>query len=67
MSYPATRRPIIDGLYYSFDLLTDNPRLGRVWKGEKRCYTYRMHNVYYRIIENRIFITQIRHTSQRLP
>ncbi len=46
---PAQTDEYIGGLYYSFDLLTDNPRLGRVWKGQKRCYTYRMHNVYYRI------------------
>ncbi|MGF1620896.1 MAG: type II toxin-antitoxin system RelE/ParE family toxin [Rhodomicrobiaceae bacterium] len=54
----------IDGLFYSFGLLTDNPRMGREWDGDKRRYVYRMHHVYYRILEDRIFITHIRHASQ---
>lgn len=54
----------IDGLFYSFGLLTDNPRMGREWDGDKRRYVYRMHHVYYRILGERIFITQIRHASQ---
>jgi toxin ParE1/3/4 len=54
----------IDGLFYSFGLLTDNPRMGREWDGDKRRYVYRMHHVYYRILDDRIFITHIRHASQ---
>jgi toxin ParE1/3/4 len=64
---PAQTEEYIDGLFYSFELLTDNPRMGREWDGEKRRYIYRMHHVYYRILEDKILITQIRHSSQSLP
>ncbi len=64
---PAQTDQYIEGLYYSFELLTDNPRMGHTRKGEKRRYIYRMHNVYYRIIGERIFITQLRHSSQQQP
>jgi toxin ParE1/3/4 len=56
----------INGLYDSFALLTDNPRLGRDWSGVRRRYIYRMHYVYYRLVQERVFITHIRHTS-RVP
>ena len=41
-----------DGLYYSFELLTDIPRLGRTWREAKRRYIYRSHVVYYRIMDS---------------
>jgi toxin ParE1/3/4 len=54
----------VGGLFYSFDILTDNPRIGRKWDGEKRRYIYGNHYVYYRIEAKRVFITHIRHTDQ---
>lgn len=61
----AQTNEYISGLFYSFDLLTDNPRLGREWKSGKRRYIYRMHSVYYRIVDNKIYITQIKHSSMQ--
>ena len=54
----------LSGLYYSFDLLTDNPRMGRPYDERRRRYVYRSHHVYYRIQKDRILIVDIRHTSQ---
>ena len=39
----------LDGLNYSFELLTDNPKLGRLWDGKGRRYVYKNHLVYYRL------------------
>ena len=55
----------LDGLYYSFDLLLDNPELGRVWDGQKRRYIFKSHLVYYRIIKDKIVITHIRSGRQK--
>lgn len=41
----------LEGLDYSFDLLTDNPKLGRLWDGKGRRYVYKSHLVYYRIVK----------------
>ena len=57
----------LDGLYYSFDLLTDNPEMGREWSAGKRRYVYRKHIVYYRIVDGGVLITQIRHSAMRQP
>jgi toxin ParE1/3/4 len=55
----------LDGLYNTFELLTENPKLGREWtRGRRRC-VYRSHYVYYRVAGDRIFITQIRHSRQK--
>ncbi len=54
----------INGLYYSFDLLTDNPRMGRVYDARRRRYVYRSHHVYYRIQKDKILIVDIRNTRQ---
>ena len=60
-----------DGLYYSFDLLTDNPRMGkRVHSDmgvELRRYTYRSHYVVYEVRSDSIRIAAIFHTRQALP
>lgn len=60
-----------DGLYYSFDLLTDNPRLGKSvasdFSGHLRRYTYRSHYVVYEIRQHIIRIATIRNTHQDLP
>ena len=57
-------REHLDGLYYSFDLLTDNPKIGRAVGGNRRRYVYREHLVYYRIANNEILITRIRNARQ---
>ncbi len=54
----------ISGLYYSFDLLTDNPRMGRPYDERRRRYVYRSHHVYYRVLKDTILIVDIRHTRQ---
>ena len=64
---PLQTREYIDGLYYSFELLTDNPRLGRNWREGKRRYIYRSHVVYYRIMDDHLFITEILHGRQHTP
>lgn len=56
----------ISGLYYSFDLLTDNPRMGRAYDARRRRYVYRSHHVYYRVLKDAILIVDIRHTRQSL-
>jgi toxin ParE1/3/4 len=60
----AQTEDYLDGLYRSFELLTDNPKLGREWHAGRRRYIYRMHHVYYRLSGDRVFITHIRHSSQ---
>lgn len=60
-----------DGLFYSFDLLTDNPRLGksvlRALSRNLRRYTYRSHYVVYEIRPDVIRIAAIFNTRQKLP
>jgi toxin ParE1/3/4 len=60
----AQAEEYIDGLYYSLELLTDNPKLGREWKSGRRRYIYRMHQIYYRLTSETVFVTHIRHASQ---
>ena len=60
----------VGGLYNSFEILSDNPRMGQAWDGDlKRRYIYRSHYVFYRILEdeNRLVITDIRNTRQQIP
>lgn len=54
----------LDGLYRSFELLADNPKLGREWTSGRRRYIYRVHHVYDRLVRGRVFVTHIRHSSQ---
>ncbi|MCP4285689.1 MAG: type II toxin-antitoxin system RelE/ParE family toxin [Gammaproteobacteria bacterium] len=54
----------VNGLYYSFDLLIDNPRMGRPYDERRRCYVYRSHHVYYRVQKEKVLIVDIRHTRQ---
>lgn len=60
-----------DGLFYSFDLLTDNPRMGkavlRQLGGDLRRYLFRSHYVIYEIREDVIRIAAIFNTRQELP
>lgn len=60
----AQAEEYLDGLYYSFELLADNPKLGREWKPGRRRYIYRMHSIYYRILPDSVLVTHIRHASQ---
>ena len=60
---PAQTHEYLDGLYYSFELLVENPKLGREWSQGKYRYVYRMHLVYYRLTGNGPIITHIRHSS----
>ncbi|SDG14249.1 type II toxin-antitoxin system RelE/ParE family toxin [Thalassobaculum litoreum] len=53
----------LGGLYYSFELLAENPKLGREWSEGKRRYVYRMHIVYYRLTPSGPLITEVRHTA----
>ncbi len=58
-------REYLDGLEYSFDLLTDNPKLGRLWDGKGRRYVYKSHLVYYRVLKDELLITRIRNARQK--
>lgn len=58
-------REYLEGLDYSFDLLTDNPKLGRLWDGKGRRYVYKSHLVYYRIVKEEIVITRRRNARQK--
>lgn len=53
----------LDGLFYSFELLADNPKLGREWSKDKRRYVYRMHIVYYRLTKGGPLVTEVRHSA----
>lgn len=55
----------LDGLYYSFDLLTDNPNLGRSFEGNMRRYVFKSHLVYYEIKKDVIHILRIRSGRQK--
>jgi len=54
-------RKYLDELYFSFDLLTDNPRMGRVFDRTKRRYIFKSHYVFYKVEKTRIVILTIRH------
>ena len=57
----------IGGLYDSFDILTDNPYMGRRYDDRRRRYIYRSHQVYYRILKGKILIVDIRSNRQSPP
>lgn len=57
----------LDGLYYSFELLTDNPELGRRLEGDIRYYVYRSHYVFYEIRKDVLRIATIRSSRQQWP
>lgn len=60
-------REYVSGLYYSFDILSDNPKMGRPFDERRRRYIYRSHQVYYRVLRNRILIVDIRSSRQSPP
>ena len=57
----------IGGLYDSFDILTDNPYMGRQYDDRRRRYIYRSHQVYDRILKGKILIVDIRSNRQSPP
>lgn len=57
----------LDGLYYSFELLIDNPSLGRRLEGDIRYYVYRSHYVFYEMRDAVLRIATIRNTRQQWP
>ena len=63
----AQTEDYLSGLDRSFELLADNPNMGRAWSGERRCYIYRQHYAFYRVRADDLFITHIRNVRQRLP
>ena len=63
----AQTREYLAGLYHSFDLLTDNPKMGMTFDGARRRYIYKSHYVYYRIDREILKILRIRHTSMKEP
>ena len=57
-------REYLAGLYYSFDLLSDNPGMDRPFDEYSRRHIYRSHIVYYRILDDRIQVIDIRSARQ---
>ena len=51
----------LDGLFYSFDLLMDNPKMGRAFEGTMRRYVFKSHLVYYEITQTKIHILRVLH------
>ena len=50
----------LDGLFYLFDLLTDNPRLGTAFGLAIRRINYKSHVVYYEPSDDEIVIAEVR-------
>lgn len=55
----------LDGLAYSFDLLTDNPKMGRLFDEKTRRYVYKSHLVYYEVKEDHLVVIRIRNARQK--
>ena len=55
----------LGGLDYSFDLLTDNPKMGRVYEEHIRRYVDKSHLVYYEIKKDQLVILRIRPVRQK--
>lgn len=60
-------REYVSGLYYSFDILSDNPNMGRKHDERRRRYIYRSHQIYYRLFKSKILIVDIRNSRQNPP
>ncbi|MDF1836139.1 MAG: type II toxin-antitoxin system RelE/ParE family toxin [Alteraurantiacibacter sp. bin_em_oilr2.035] len=57
----------IGGLYNSFEILSDNPHMGVQYDQRRRRYIYRSHQVYYRVLKDRVLIVDIRNSRQSPP
>lgn len=55
------------GLDYLFELLAENPKLGRKWKGDIYKHPYRSHIIYYRIRKSDILILRVRSGRMKQP
>ena len=58
-------REYLNGLEYSFDLLTDNPNMGRLFDEKIRRYVYKSHLVYYEVKKDHLAIIRIRNARQK--
>ncbi len=57
----------LGGLEHMFDLLIDNPHLGKSMDEESRRYVYKGHYVIYTIEVDTVVIHSIRNTKMELP
>src|SRR3546814_2825014 len=57
----------VTGLYRSFDILSDNPEMGRQSNERRRRYIYRSHQVYYRLFKTKILIVDVSSSRKRPP
>ena len=57
----------LGGLDYVFELLCENPKLGKKVQGKVHRTLYKSHYVLYRIEENEIIILRVRSTRLPLP
>ncbi len=57
----------LGGLDYTFDLLSDNPRLGKAIGSKRHRYRYREHYVFYKVEPTQVTILQIRSVRMKLP
>lgn len=57
----------LGGLDYSFDLLIDNPRIGKTIGAARYRYRYKEHYVFYKLTPKQITILQIRSITMELP
>jgi len=57
----------LGGLDYTFDLLTDQPRMGKSISNSRFRYHYKEHYIFYSLEEEIITILQIRSVRMKLP
>src|SRR3546814_15967341 len=55
----------VTGLYRCFDILSDNPEMGRQSDERRRRYIYRCHGVYYRPVTTKILIVDVGRSRTR--
>ena len=66
-------REYSDGIYNSFDILGDNPKIGKSVRvidddpNQVRRYIYKSHYVFYEIHEDRILVLMLRHVRRQMP
>ncbi|MEM9233174.1 MAG: type II toxin-antitoxin system RelE/ParE family toxin [Pseudomonadota bacterium] len=57
----------LKGLTYSFELLSENPFMGKAYDENRRRYLFRMHHVYYKLLPEHILIIEIRNARLAAP
>lgn len=57
----------LGGLDYTFDLLTDQPRMGKTIGQNRHRYRYKEHYVFYQLNTDVITILRIRGVTMKLP